>query len=352
MTHPVLDNTSAIAKKPSATNKLRVFSGAQPSGALTIGNYMGALRQWINLQDTYDCIYCIVDLHAITVRQDAERLRTKTLDTLALYLACGLDPQKSTLFVQSQVPEHSQLNWVLSCYTYFGELSRMTQFKDKAIRYAENINAGLFSYPVLMAADILLYQTHQVPVGDDQRQHLELSRDIAQRFNELYGNVFIVPEAFIPASGARIMSLQDPGKKMSKSDENSNNFIELLEDPQSIVKKIKRAVTDSDEPAVVRYDTLNKPGVSNLLNILSGITGRSVAALEIEFSGQQYGHLKAAVADALCEMLAGFQERYHSLRGNEVRLTEVMQEGAAKARKYAGETLKKVYDAVGFVGSC
>ena len=246
-----------------------VFSGAQPSGELTIGNYMGALRQWVNMQDDYHCIYCIVDQHAITVRQDAQKLRKATLDTLALYLACGIDPEKSTIFVQSHVPEHAQLGWALNCYTYFGELSRMTQFKDKSARYAENINAGLFDYPVLMAADILLYQTNLVPVGEDQKQHLELSRDIAQRFNALYGEIFKVPEPFIPKSGARVMSLLEPTKKMSKSDDNRNNVIGLLEDPKSVVKKIKRAVTDSDEPPVVRYDVQNKAGVSNLLDILS-----------------------------------------------------------------------------------
>lgn len=327
-----------------------VFSGAQPSGELTIGNYMGALRQWVNMQDDYDCIYCIVDLHAITVRQDALQLRKATLDTLALYLACGIDPQKSTIFVQSHVPEHTQLSWVLNCYTYFGELSRMTQFKDKSSRYAENINAGLFDYPVLMAADILLYQTTQVPVGEDQKQHLELSRDIAQRFNTLYGDVFKVPEPFIPKSGARVMSLLEPTKKMSKSDDNRNNVIGLLEDPKSVVKKIKRAVTDSDEPPVVRYDVVNKAGVSNLLDILSAVTGKTIAELEQEFSGQMYGHLKGAVADAVSGMLTDLQARYHHFRNDEALLQQIMREGAEKASARAQQTLKKVYEAVGFVG--
>ncbi|QTF06845.1 tryptophan--tRNA ligase [Brenneria izadpanahii] len=327
-----------------------VFSGAQPSGELTIGNYMGALRQWVNMQDDYDCIYCIVDLHAITVRQDAQQLRKATLDTLALYLACGIDPQKSTIFVQSHVPEHTQLSWVLNCYTYFGELSRMTQFKDKSSRYAENINAGLFDYPVLMAADILLYQTAQVPVGEDQKQHLELSRDIAQRFNTLYGDIFKVPEPFIPKSGARVMSLLEPTKKMSKSDDNRNNVIGLLEDPKSVVKKIKRAVTDSDEPPVVRYDVVNKAGVSNLLDILSAVTGKTIADLEQEFSGQMYGHLKGAVADAVSGMLSELQERYHRFRDDEALLQQIMREGAEKASARAQLTLKKVYEAVGFVG--
>ncbi|MBW5890654.1 MULTISPECIES: tryptophan--tRNA ligase [Pectobacterium] len=326
-----------------------VFSGAQPSGELTIGNYMGALRQWVNMQDDYDCIYCIVDLHAITVRQDPQALRKATLDTLALYLACGIDPKKSTIFVQSHVPEHSQLSWILNCYAYFGELSRMTQFKDKSARYEENINAGLFSYPVLMAADILLYQTNQVPVGEDQKQHLELSRDVGQRFNSLYGDIFKVPEPFIPKSGARVMSLLEPTKKMSKSDDNRNNVIGLLEDPKAVVKKIKRAMTDSDEPPVIRYDVANKAGVSNLLDILSGVTGKTIPELEQEFNGQMYGHLKGAVADAVSGMLSELQERYHRYRNDEAFLQQIMREGADKASARAQETLKKVYDAIGFV---
>jgi tryptophanyl-tRNA synthetase len=326
-----------------------VFSGAQPSGELTIGNYMGALRQWVQMQDDFHCIYCIVDLHAITVRQDPVALRIATLDTLALYLACGIDPAKSTIFVQSHVPEHAQLSWVLNCYAYFGELSRMTQFKDKSARYSENITAGLFDYPVLMAADILLYQTNQVPVGEDQKQHLELSRDIAQRFNALYGDVFKVPEPFIPKSGARVMSLLEPTKKMSKSDDNRNNVIGLLEDTKAVVKKIKRAVTDSAEPPVVRYDVKEKAGVSNLLDILSGVTGKTIAELEQEFEGKMYGHLKGAVADAVSGMLTDLQERYHRFRNDEELLNQVMRDGAAKARAHAQETLKKVYEAVGFV---
>lgn len=326
-----------------------VFSGAQPSGELTIGNYMGALRQWVQMQDDYHCVYCIVDLHAITVRQDPVALRKATLDTLALYLACGIDPQKSTIFVQSHVPEHAQLGWILNCYTYFGELSRMTQFKDKSARYEENINAGLFDYPVLMAADILLYQTNQVPVGEDQKQHLELSRDVAARFNAIYGDIFKIPEPFIPKSGARVMSLLEPTRKMSKSDDNRNNVIGLLEDPKSVVKKIKRAMTDGDEPPVIRYDVKNKPGVSNLLDILAGVTGKSVSDLEKEFDGQMYGHLKGAVADAVSGMLSELQERYHRYRNDEAFLDQIMRDGAAKARASAQETLKKVYAAVGFV---
>lgn len=329
-----------------------VFSGAQPSGELTIGNYMGALRQWVKLQDDYECIYCIVDLHAITVRQNPEQLRKATLDTLALYLACGIDPQKSTIFVQSHVPEHTQLSWALNCYTYFGELGRMTQFKDKSTRFENentSITAGLFDYPVLMAADILLYQTNQVPVGEDQKQHLELSRDIANRFNALYGDVFTIPEPFIPKSGARVMSLQEPTKKMSKSDDNRNNVIGLLEDPKAVTKKIKRAMTDSEEPPVVRYDVAAKAGVSNLLDILSGVTGKSIPELEAEFEGQMYGHLKGAVAEAVSGMLTELQERFDRFRSDEAFLQQIMREGAEKARARAKVTLAKVYEAIGFV---
>ncbi|MDF7670555.1 tryptophan--tRNA ligase [Orbaceae bacterium ESL0721] len=326
-----------------------VFSGAQPSGELTLGNYLGALRSWVTLQDSYDCIYCIVNQHAITVRQDPEKLRKSTLDTLALYLACGIDPKKSTIFVQSQVSAHAELGWALNCYTYFGELSRMTQFKDKSSRYAENINAGLFDYPVLMAADILLYQTGLVPVGDDQKQHLELTRDIAMRFNAIYGDIFTVPEPFIPKSGARIMSLQDPTKKMSKSDDNRNNVIGLLENPQDVAKKIKRAMTDSEDPPVVRYDRANKVGVSNLLDILTGITGKPISELEKEFEGKMYGHLKTEVALQVTDMLAELQRKYHQFRNDESYLQTIMQDGAEKAQSKAEPTLQKVYDAIGFV---
>lgn len=326
-----------------------VFSAAQPSGELTIGNYLGALRQWVAMQNNYQCIYCIVDLHAITVRQDPELLRRATLDTLSLYLACGIDPDKSILFLQSQVPEHTQLSWLLNCYTYCGELNRMTQFKDKSARFAENINAGLYDYPVLMAADILLYQTNGVPVGDDQKQHLELCRDVAQRFNALYGEVFTLPEAFIPASGARIMSLQEPTKKMSKSDDNRNNIIGLLEDTASITKKIKRAVTDSDQPPSIRYDTSHKAGVSNLLEILSGVTGDSIAQLELRLQNKLYGDLKLAVADAVVPMLVDLQQRYRQLRKDEAGLQQILHDGAEKARVRARKTLAAAYAAIGFM---
>lgn len=326
-----------------------VFSGVQPSGELTIGNYLGALRQWVDMQDSHECLFCIVDQHAITVRQDPEKLRQSTLDTLALYLACGIDPEKSTIFIQSHVPEHAQLAWVLNCYTYFGEMGRMTQFKDKSSRHTDNINVGLFTYPVLMAADILLYQTNSVPVGDDQRQHLEITRDIAERFNNLYGKIFTIPTTFLAKSGARVMSLQEPNKKMSKSDENRNNVIGLLEDPKSVAKKIKRAVTDSDDPPMIRYDVENKTGVSNLLDILSGITGKSIPELESEFAGKMYGHLKTEVANAVTTMLETLQERFQYFRQNEALLHQIAQEGAEKAREKAKMTLEKVYQAVGFV---
>lgn len=336
-----------------------VLSGVQPSGELSLGNYLGALRQWSKMQDDFDCLFCIVDLHAITVRQDPDALRKATLDTLAIYLACGIDPNKSTIFIQSHVPEHSQLAWVLNCYTYFGEMGRMTQFKDKSARHEDNVNVGLFTYPVLMAADILLYQANQVPVGDDQKQHLEITRDIANRFNALYGKkdaegnlvetVFAVPEPFIAKTGARIMSLLEPTKKMSKSDDNRNNVIGLLEDPKSVAKKIKRAMTDGDEPPVVRYDVQNKPGVSNLLDILASVTGKTIPELEAEFEGKMYGHLKTAVADEVSAMLTELQARYHHFRNDEALLEKIYREGAEKARAKAQATLKQVYQAVGFV---
>ncbi len=326
-----------------------VLSGAQPSGQLTIGNYLGALRQWDQMQDDYDCLYCIVDLHAITVRQDPKALREASLDSLALYLACGIDPARSSVFMQSHVPEHSQLGWILNCYTQFGELSRMTQFKDKSERHTNNVNAGLFTYPVLMAADILLYQANQVPVGHDQKQHLELARDIAMRFNALYGDVFTVPEPYIPPVAARVMSLQEPTKKMSKSDENPWNFVGLLEDPKMISKKFKKAMTDSEDPPRVAYDIDNKPGVANLLSILSGVTGKSVEQLVNEYEGKMYGHLKGDVADAVIALLEPVQQRFRELRADHTVMQQVMAKGAAEARARAAATLAKVHEAVGFV---
>ncbi|GGI92560.1 tryptophan--tRNA ligase [Shewanella gelidii] len=324
-----------------------VFSGAQPSGELSIGNYMGALRQWVAMQESHDCIYCVVDLHAITVRQDPKLLLEACLDTLALYLAVGIDPKKSTMFVQSHVPQHTQLAWALNCYTQMGELNRMTQFKDKSQKHASNINVGLFGYPVLMAADILLYQANEVPVGQDQKQHLELTRDIATRFNNAYGDTFTVPEPFIPQLGAKVMSLQDPLKKMSKSDDNRNNVIGLLEDPKAIMKKIKKAVTDSEEPPVVRFDVDAKPGVSNLLSLMSGATGQSIASLETEFEGKMYGHLKVATGDAVVSMLEPLQARFKEFRADRELLNAVMKDGAERASARAEVTLKQVYERIG-----
>lgn len=327
-----------------------VFSGAQPSGQLSIGNYIGALRQWVNMQDDYDCIYCVVDEHAITVRQDPKNLFNACFDTMAIYLALGIDPAKSTIFVQSHVSAHAELGWILNCYTQNGELSRMTQFKDKSARYGNaNVTVGLYDYPCLMAADILLYQTNLVPVGIDQMQHLELTRDIAYRFNTLYGNVFAMPEAFFPKQGAKVMSLQEPTKKMSKSDDNRNNVITLLEDPKAIVKKIKRAVTDSDEPPVIRFDREAKPGVSNLLELMSCVTNTSIEDLVQHFEGKMYGHLKGEVADAVVAFLEPIQKRFAEIRADESYLRKVMKEGAEKANERATQTLRKAQEAIGFI---
>ena len=326
-----------------------VFSGAQPSGELSIGNYIGALRQWVSMQDSYDSIYCVVDEHAITVRQDPKKLHEACFNTLAVYLAIGIDPEKSTVFLQSHVPEHAELGWILNCYSQMGELSRMTQFKDKSARYENNVTVGLFYYPFLMAADILLYKTNLVPVGIDQKQHLELTCDIAERFNNLYGPVFTLPKPFIPEHGAKIMSLQNPEKKMSKSDDNRNNVITLLEEPKSIVKKIKRAVTDSDEPPVVRYDKVNKPGVSNLLDLMSSVTNIPISQLEQHFEGKMYGHLKGEVADAVVAFLEPVQKKYAELRSNEDYLLQVFRKGAEKARIRASQTLKEVQKTIGFI---
>jgi len=326
-----------------------VLSGCQPSGQLTIGNYMGALRQWVDMQDDNDCLYMLVDLHAITVRQDPKALHQACLDGLALYVACGIDPAKSTIFMQSHVPEHAQLAWIMNCYTQMGELNRMTQFKDKSAKNISNINAGLYSYPALMAADILLYQANKVPVGEDQKQHLELTRDIATRFNNVHGDIFTVPDPYIPEFGARVMSLQEPTKKMSKSDENPNNFVGLLENPKTISKKIKRAMTDSDEQARIYFDTAEKPGVSNLLSLLSCATNQTVESLVPQYSDKMYGHLKTDVADAVVALLEPIQQRYAQLREDRSELDNIMRAGAERARSKAAATLSRVYDAVGFV---
>jgi tryptophanyl-tRNA synthetase len=314
-----------------------------------MGNYMGALRQWVNMQDDNDCLYMIVDLHAITVRQDPTALNQACLDGLALYLACGIDPKKSSIFLQSHVPEHAQLSWVLNCYTQMGELNRMTQFKDKSQKNASNINVGLYSYPVLQAADILIYQANKVPVGEDQKQHLELTRDIATRFNNIYGDIFTIPDPFIPESGARIMSLQDPLKKMSKSDDNANNVIGLLDDPKKLSKKIKRAVTDSDEQARIYFDVAEKPGVSSLLSLLSCATGQSIESLIPQYEDKMYGHLKADVAEAVVTMLAPIQSEYARIRTDQSYLHDVLRASAIKAREKASVTLAKTYKALGFV---
>lgn len=331
------------AKKPV------VLSGCQPSGQLTLGNYLGALRQWVHMQETHECLYMIVDLHAITVRQQPDDLKKACLDGLALYLACGIDPNKSTIFMQSHVPEHAQLGWVLNCYTQMGELNRMTQFKDKSAQNQSNVNVGLYAYPVLQAADILLYQANEVPVGEDQKQHLELTRDIATRFNNIYGDVFSLPEPFIPKDGARVMSLQEPTKKMSKSDTNPNNYIGLLEDTKKLTKKIKRAVTDSDEQANIYYDLQEKPGVSNLLSLLSTTSGQSIESLVPQYSDKMYGHLKGDVAESVVALLSPIQEEYQRIRADNAYLNEVMHQGSAKAREKASDTLAKVYEALGFI---
>jgi tryptophanyl-tRNA synthetase len=331
------------------TSKPIVLSGCQPSGELTIGNYLGALKQWVDMQSTHECYYMLVDQHAITVRPNAEDLRNATLDGLALYLACGVDPEQSTIFIQSHVPEHAQLSWILSCYTQMGELNRMTQYKDKSQKSEANMNSGLFTYPVLMAADILLYGANKVPVGDDQKQHLELARDIATRFNNLHGDIFKVPEPFIPEHGARVMSLLEPTKKMSKSDTNPGNFIGLLEEPKKIAKKIKRAVTDSDEQANIYFDINEKPGVSNLLSLLSCATGKPVADLVPDYEDKMYGHLKGDVANAVVELLEPIQAKFHEYRQDQAFLEEVMRKGAEKASMRASKVLAKVYEAVGFI---
>ncbi len=328
-----------------------VLSGCQPSGQLTLGNYVGALRQWVDMQDDNECLYMLVDMHAITVRQDPTALHNACLDGLALYVACGIDPSKSTIFMQSHVPQHAQLAWIMNCYTQMGELNRMTQFKDKSAKNITNINSGLYTYPALMAADILLYQAKQVPVGEDQKQHLELTRDVATRFNNAYGDVFTIPDPYIPEVGARIMSLQDPLKKMSKSDDNQNNFVGLLEDPKKISKKIKRAVTDSDEQARIYFNTSEKPGVSNLLSLLSCATGKPIADLVPEYEDKMYGHLKTDVADSIVAMLEPIQAKFTELRQDQSELNRIMAAGAEKAQVRAQQTIDKVYEAIGFVAS-
>lgn len=330
------------------SEKKRILSGIQPSGALTLGNYVGALRNWVTLQktDEYECFFMLADLHTITVRQIPKDFRKNAMDLLALFIACGIDPEKSPIFFQSHVPAHLQLSWVLTCNTYMGELSRMTQFKDKAKKHATNINAGLFTYPSLMAADILLYQADLVPVGHDQMQHLELTRDLANRFNNAYSETFKVPEAYIPKVGARIMSLQDPTQKMSKSDTNENGYILLLDPIDQVIKKIKRAVTDSGSE-VKRGD--GKAGVENLMSIYSAVTGMSMDEIESAFVGKGYGEFKTAVAEAVAETLRPIQERYLDLMKNKDYLEKIYRDGAGKAAYIANKTVAKVYRKVGLI---
>ena len=325
-----------------------IFSGIQPtSGAFTLGNYLGAVKNWGPLQDEYNCAYCIVNQHAITVRQDPKELKAHTLSAYALMLACGIDPKKSITFIQSHVSTHAELAWVLNCYTQFGELSRMTQFKDKSAKHADNINAGLFTYPCLMAADILLYQPDFVPVGEDQKQHVELTRNVAQRFNHVYGDVLKVPEPYIPKMGARVMSLNQPDTKMSKSIPEGCVF--LMDKPEDILRKFKRAITDSDTERCVRFDRENKPGVANLMTIYSAVTGRSFEAIEAEFDGKGYGAFKPVVGEAVVEMLRPIQEETRRLLSDKAYLEGVYRVGAEKASYVAEKTLRKVYKKVGFL---
>lgn len=328
-------------------DKKIILSGIQPSGAMTLGTYLGALKNWAKLSEIYDCYYTIVDMHAITSRQDPAELRKTTLSQLAQYVACGIDPEKNMLFIQSHVPAHAQLSWVLSCYTMFGELSRMTQFKDKSGKNTENINAGLFTYPSLMAADILLYQADLVPVGSDQKQHIELTRDIAVRFNGIYGDVFKLPEPYIPKVGARIMDLQTPTSKMSKSQIEDGGCVLLLDTPEDIMRSFKRAVTDSETS--VRFDPERKPGVSNLIQIYAACTGKGFDEIETEFEGQGYGALKKSVGEAVVETLRPIREEATKLLADKAYLESVYKMGAEKASRAANKTLGKVYKKIGFI---
>jgi len=330
-----------------AEKKPTLLSGIQPSGTLALGNYIGAMKNWVALQDKYHSIFLVVDLHAITVRQTPADLRQRCLSFTAQYLAAGIDPGKSIVVMQSHVPEHSQLAWILNCFTHLGELNRMTQFKDKSQRHGDNVNAGLYTYPVLMAADILLYQTDLVPVGDDQKQHLELARDIAERFNNLYSPTFKVPEPLIPKTGARIMSLQEPAKKMSKSDKNTNNFIGLLDSPDTIRKKIQRAVTDSYTN--ITYAETKQPGLANLLSIYSALSGKPIPESVEHFQDGGYAKVKNELSDLIIEALAPFQIKYQALINHKDYLSEILAQGADQARRLARKTLGKVYRKLGFV---
>lgn len=334
------ENTNTNVSKP------RIFSGIQPSGNITIGNYYGALKNWVDMQDNFESLFCVVDLHAITVRQDAAKLRSKTKELLALYIACGLNPETNIIYPQSAVRQHSELSWILSCFTYMGELNRMTQFKDKSAKNETNINAGLYTYPILMAADILLYQTDVVPIGADQKQHLELARDLAERFNHNYSNTFKVPEPFFGKVGAKIKSLQEPTAKMSKSDENPNGAISLLDDPNVIKNKIKRAVTDS--VGIINY-TDDQPGVKNLVDIYCCASGESIEEAMSRFDGQNYGFLKSTVTDALVSEMEPIQNRFNEIIKDKKYLDDIIKTNSDRASYMAEKTLRKVKKKVGFI---
>ncbi len=332
---------------PETTEKKKVIlSAIQPSGTITLGNYLGALRNWVKLQEDYHCIFAVADLHAITVRQEPKTFRQNILNAYALLLACGIDPTKSPVFIQSHVHTHAELAWLLNCYTQFGELSRMTQFKDKSQKHSDNVNAGLFTYPTLMAADILLYQADMVPVGADQKQHLEIARNIAERFNGIYGNTFKLPEPYIAQVGARVMSLQDPTKKMSKSDENVNSWVAVLDKPETIMKKFKRAVTDSDTVVCVGE---GKDGINNLIGIMSAVTGKTSEEITAEFEGKGYGDFKAAVGEAVIEELRPIQERFNDYINNKDYLVEQYRKGSEFALKLSQRTLDKAMKKIGFI---
>lgn len=328
-----------------ADKKKILYSGMQATGKLTLGNYMGALKNWMTLNEEYECFFGVMDLHSLTVRQEPAEFRKRARDLFALYVAAGLDPEKNCIYFQSHVSSHAELSWILSCFTYMGELNRMTQFKDKAAKHADNINAGLYTYPVLMAADILLYQADVVPVGRDQLQHLEITRDIAQRFNSIYGDVFTIPEAYMGKAGAKIMSLQDPTRKMSKSDENANASVYLMDDADTVRRKFKRAVTDSE--AEVRYDWDNKPGISNLIDIYGATTGKTTDEIEKEFAGKGYGDFKMAVGDAVAAMLTPMQTRFEELIKDKEYLDKMIKQNDEKAYYFSQKTLRKVKKKVG-----
>ena len=335
-----------MSETTAPERKKIIFSGIQPSGMLTLGNYLGALKNWKEMQEEYNCVYSVVDMHAITVRQEPAKLRQQIISTCALLLACGIDPEKSMVFIQSEVHTHAELAWILNCYTQFGELNRMTQFKDKAARHADNINAGLFTYPSLMAADILLYQADLVPVGADQKQHLELTRDIAARFNGLYGSVFTVPEPYIPKVGARVMSLQDPTRKMSKSDENPNAWVAILDKPEDIMRKFRRCVTDSDTRVCFAE---GKDGINNLMGIYAAVTGKTLSEITEEFEGRGYGDFKTAVGEAVVETLRPIRETYDDLMNNKDYLLDCYAKGGEAALRFSQRTLSNVKKKIGYL---